>query len=269
MRTLYLDELFALNLVIDYFLLLAAAKLCALPMRRGRFMLAAALGALWSALSLFPALSFLHTPVMHPVLAAAMTLLAFGPERRLWRCMLAFLGVSALFGGAVYAAGLYRGSWSRSGALVRLDMRVLAISFAVCWAVVSAIFSRSAGPPRGHICQVSVEYHGRTVCFRALEDTGNGLYDPMTGCTALVAEAAVLSPLFPAEEAKYLAADAIDAAVHIPGARLLPYAGVDGKRRLLMAFRPDSAAVDGERRTDLLIAAARDLGGDGSYQAIF
>ena len=47
MKTVYLDELFVLNLVIDYFLLLAAAKLCALPFRRGRFALAAALGGLY------------------------------------------------------------------------------------------------------------------------------------------------------------------------------------------------------------------------------
>ena len=38
--------------------------------------------------------------------------------------------------------------------------------------------------------------------------------------------------------------------------------------KLVEAFRPDGVTVDGERRTDLLVAAARDLGGGGSYQAI-
>lgn len=268
MRTVYLDELFVLNLVIDYFLLLAAAKLCALPLRRGRFLLSASFGSLWSALSLFPALAFLRAPLMHPVLAAAMTLLAFGREKRLFRCALAFIGVSALFGGAVYAAGLYRGAYSRSGALIRLDLRVLAISFAVCWAVVSAVFARGARARRGRICEVDIEYRGRKTRLRALEDTGNGLYDPVTGRAALVAEADAVACLFPAGEAKYLFADVIDAAAHIPGARLLPYAGVDGKKRLLLAFRPDRIAVDGEGRDDLLIAAAPELGGGGSYQAI-
>ena len=48
MSTVYLDELFLLNLLVDYFLLLGTAKICALPYRRGRFLAGAALGALWS-----------------------------------------------------------------------------------------------------------------------------------------------------------------------------------------------------------------------------
>ena len=47
METIYLDELFLLDLVVDYFLLLGTAKVCALPYRRGRFLAGAALGAVW------------------------------------------------------------------------------------------------------------------------------------------------------------------------------------------------------------------------------
>lgn len=268
MRTIYLDEVFLLNLVIDYFLLLAAAMICALPFRRPRFFLAAACGAAWSASSLLPALAFLRAPIMNPILAAAMTLIAFGRERKLGVCLLAFLGVSALFGGTVYAAGLYRGAWSRSGALVRLDLRVLALSFAVCWAIVSLVFRQKVKTAQRRIRALTLTLGGRSVSVPALEDTGNGLYDPVTGRAALVIEREAAAGLFPRDLRPYLRLDPIDAAVHIPGARLLPYAGVDGKKRLLLAFRPDSVTADGEERDDLLAAVAPDLGGDGSYRAI-
>ena len=109
MSTVYVDELFLLELLADYFLLLGTAKVCALPYRRGRFLLGAALGALWSCLSLLPGMAWASAPVMRLALAAAMTVAAFGGERHLGRCFASFLGVSALFGGAVYAVSLLRG----------------------------------------------------------------------------------------------------------------------------------------------------------------
>ena len=56
--------------------------------------------------------------------------------------------------------------------------------------------------------------------------------------------------------------------LRVPGLRLIPYAAVDGNRRLLPVFRPDSVTADREPRDDLLIAVAPDLGGDGRYNAI-
>ena len=268
METVYLDELFLLNLIVDYFLLLATAKICALPFRRVRFAAAAALGALWSCASCAPELRFLRLPVMHPVLALGMTLLAFGRERRLGRCFFAFLGVSALFGGAVYAAALHRGL-SAGGPFLRVDMRVLALSFALCWAVVSLVFRRSAANASRSLREITLARRGRSVSFRALEDTGNGLYDPLTGCPALVAEADALQPLFPELPEGCLRGPPADALPLVPGARLLPYADVSGKTRLLLAFRPERTTVDGEPREELLAAVAPgSLGGDGSYQAI-
>lgn len=268
MRTIYLDELFVLNLVIDYFLLLAAARICALPFRRGRFAAAAALGGLWSALSLVPALAFLRLPILHPALALGMTLAAFGRERHIFRCFFAFLGVSALFGGAVYAAALYRGISSR-GPLAQLDMRVLILSFALCWALVSLVFRRSAKNAVRSVREVTLERKGRRVSFRALEDTGNDLYDPLTGRAAIVAEADALDALFPEIPPGCLRGPAADAVVRLPGSRLLPYADVSGKTRLLLAFRPDRITVDGETRDDLIAAVTPGkLGGGGSYQAV-
>ena len=268
MKTIYLDELFLLNLAIDYFLLLATAKICALPFRRGRFALAAALGGAWCCLALLPGLAFLRAPVMDPVLALLMVLVAFGAERRLWRCFFAFLGVSALFGGAVYAAALYRGVASR-GPLIRLDMRVLALSFALCWALVSLVFRRSAKNAERTLHDVTLIRNGSRVALRALADTGNGLYDPLSGCPVLVAEAAAVAPLFPGGEAAWLTSTPVDAMVHIPGMRLIPWADICGERRLLLAFRPDRTEVDGSIRSDLIAAVApADLGGGGSYQAI-
>ena len=264
MEIIYLDEVFLLDAVVDYFLLLGTAKVCALPYRRGRFLTGALLGAAWNCLGLLPGMAWLLRPVMCPVLAGAMTLAAFGGERRLGRCFVCFLGISALFGGTVYAACLFRG-----GGVLRLDMRVLILAFAVCWAAVSLLWRGGVKNASRRIREVTVSRGGRTVCLRALEDTGNGLVDPITGRAAFVAEAGAVRDLFSPADAAYLRSPPAEAVLHIPGARLIPYAGVEGESRLLLAFRPDAVTVDGRDRDDLIAAVApARLGTDGTYDAV-
>ena len=270
MRTVYLDELFALNMCIDYFLLLGTAKVCARPYRRGRFALAAALGGLWCCLALLPAMAWLNSPWMKTALALGMTLAAFGPEKHLWRCFGAFLGISVMFGGAVYAAGLWRGTWQPGGALVRLDMRVLVLSFALCWLGLSLLFRRSAKKAERELHELRLCRNGRQVSLRALRDTGNELYDPLSGCSVLVADARALEPLFSPEQAKLLAGDPVEAVGAVEGLRLLPYRGLGAAGGLLACFRPEAVYLDGEARKDLLAAISpAPLSDDGSYQALF
>lgn len=269
METIYVDELFVLNLAIDYFLLLATARVCALPCRRGRFAAGALLGSGWCCLSLVPGLTFLSLPILRPVLALAMTLLAFGDQRKLLRCLLSFLGVSALFGGAVYAATLGRGREYLNGPLIRLDMGILALSFALCWAVVALLFRRGVTHARRGYHTVTVEKNGRTVRFQALEDTGNGLYDPISGCAAFVAEAGAVKELFPGVSESTLRGPPAEVMERLPGMRLIPCSGIGGGRTLLLAFRPDRVTVDGEERRDLIAAIApHPIGTDGVYRAV-
>lgn len=253
MRIVYVDELFALNLAIDYFLLLATAQVCALPLRRGRFALSAAFGSGWCCVSLLPGFTWLDGSVMKGVLALGMCLAAFGREGKLWRSFGVFLGLSVLFGGAVWAAGLHRGVWRTDGRLVRLDMRTLALAFAVCWAGVGLVFRRAVKKAERAAYDVVIERGGKSVRLRALHDTGNELYDPLTGRHVLVAEADALAPLFDDIEAAALKADAIDAISALRGFHLIPYASLGGSG-LLPAFRPERIMVDGEARDDLVVA---------------
>lgn len=269
MKTVYVEDLFALNACIDYFLLLSAARVCGLPLRRGRFALAAALGGLWCCAALSPSLAWLNTAVMKPVPALAMSLLAFGREPKLWRSFGVFVGLSAMFGGAVFAAGLWRGTWQAGGPLVRLDLRVLLLSFALCWAGVSLVFRRALPRAQRQTHEILVCHGGHQVRFRALRDTGNELTDPLTGRSVLVAEAGALEALFPPAQARSLSLDAVTAVGQLEGFRLVPYRGLGEGGGLLACFRPEKLYVDGRPRDDLLAAVTpAPLSRDGSYQAL-
>lgn len=268
MSVVYVEELFGLNLAIDYFLLLGTAKVCALPLRRRRYAASAALGSVWCCLALLPGLSWLGSGVMKTVLAVGICLAAFGREGRLWRSFGVFLGLSALFGGAVWAAGLQRGVWRADGCLVRLDMRVLALSFAVCWAGIGLVFRRAAAKCERELPDVCIDRHGRSVTLRALRDTGNDLRDPLTGRRVLVAESDALAPLFDKAERRALKSEATEAVLRLQGFHLIPYASLGGSG-LLLCFRPERVTVNGEARDDLAVALAPTaLDPDGEYRAI-
>ena len=107
--TVYLDTAFAVNGSVNYLLLLSAAYLAGAPLRRGRFLLAAALGGLYAAASFVPALAFLRTAGMKAVLLAVMALTAFGARRQTVKLALLFAAISAaLAGAAMLAAQLLR-----------------------------------------------------------------------------------------------------------------------------------------------------------------
>lgn len=75
----YVDLAFAVNAVIDYLLLVCSARLSGAAIRRGRLLLAAALGGSFAAGSFFWA--FLQYWPVGLAVAAGMILVAFGAQR--------------------------------------------------------------------------------------------------------------------------------------------------------------------------------------------
>ena len=272
MDVIYLDRLFGLNLLLDYCLMLASARVCGVVLHRGRYLLAALTGALYAALMVLPGCGWLATLAML-AFCAAMALIAFGGEAHWARCAVVFFAVSAAFGGAVYAASMLAGVSPGSGALVTVSGRVLVLSFAVCYAAVSTVFRRRAKTAAREVRTVTVTLAGRSTTVRALRDSGNGLHDPVSGLPAAVVERAAVLPLFPALHA--LPDDAVQA-LTVLGALpectgrvvLLPYRAVGVTGALLPAFRPDSVMIDGAAEPMLLALSAQTLTSDGAFSMV-
>ena len=252
MEVIYVDRLFLLNLLIDYLLLLLSARVCGLVLKRRRYWLAAALGALYAVLTLLPELRVLAGAAGKLGTAGLMAAIAYGSEARPLRCGAVFLCVAAAFGGGLWALSL-------AGGYPRFDARVLLLSFALCYAGLRLLFHGRARLPDVPRAEVCVRLGGRESRFRALIDTGNRLCDPLSGAEVLLASPHALAPLFPGLD---LGADAVALAGAGHGFRLIPYRAVGG-RGLLAVFRPEALSVGGRERRDLLVAVAPEAGGDG------
>ena len=277
METIYIDSLFFINFIINYFLLLASAKVCAHPLKRLRFALGAAFGGLYSVLVVIPGLDFLAEAPIKIVAGIFMVLIAFGGDRRFLRSCIVFFAVSAAFGGAVYAASMLGGLPRGDGLYVPISLKVLVLSFAACYAGVTLVFSRAAKRAEHQIHTVELYLAERNTTLRAMRDTGNELCDPVSGRPVMVAEGTALVPLFPAEAAGALdisdPAEMFQALGDLPCCAgrlcLVPYTAVGIGQSLLLAFRPDSVKIDGTEEQELLVAVSPTrLCQDGRYSAI-
>ena len=280
MTVVYIDALFLLNLIVNYLLLLAAAKLAGEPLRRLRLAAGAALGGLYAAAIFFPGMGFLTHPLCKLGAAVLMLLTGFGGSRRLLRVTLVFFGLSCAFGGGIFAIGLLggRGLTLRNGVLYSvMDLRLRLLSAAVCYAVLTLVFRRTARHGRREVLPAVLILEGRRVAVNALVDTGNTLTDPVTGRPVMVAEGNRLSPLLPGEQIldEKALRDPVGTLERLSRGgrgrrfRLLPYQAVGVECGMLLALRLDDARVGAEDYGGILVALSPNPVSDGGgYSAL-
>lgn len=264
METIYIDRLFLINLIIDYLLALGSARVCGLKLRRPRYLISAVFGALYAAVSVFPGTGFMSAMPVKLATGILMSLISFGKEQKFWRCTAVFFSLSALFGGAVWALSQQSGDSLGSTLYVPLSMPVLVLSFALIYALLSLVFRRTAKDAGRRILDVKFSFDGRDAELRALCDSGNTLYDPITGSSVVICSAESLAEIIPECLDISDPAELISLPCYSGRLRLIPYSAVGTAGGLLAAFRPDELTVDGKPRDDILIAISPNgIKGDG------
>lgn len=254
MTVVYIDKVFALNLAIDYLLLLTAARLAGMPLQRLRLLLAASLGALYSVLVFLPQFVLLAHPAARVIAGILMGLLAYWQLRHRWRILGLFLLLSAALGGIVLAAGLAVGS----GTVVfeklyyaRTSWPLLLGTASGMYLLLHAIFGQGARHGGGEMMKIRIGIYGRETDVLALHDTGNTLRDPVAGQPVLVIEQAALRGIWEKRTAEIIdqpvAAEEKIARLHADGLgagfTLLPFRAVGTATGLLLAVRSDYIKV--------------------------
>lgn len=262
MEIIYVDSLFLTNLMADYLLCLCSARLCALPLKRGRYFLAALLGAVYSVLVFLPDFSFLGSPLWKAVFGGLIVLTAFGGQQRALRCAGVFLALSAALGGALWALDLNFG-------YIQLDMRLLTVFFLLSYAVLRLIFSVCTPLSGRALSRLEIHMYCRSCRVSAMVDSGNCLTDPISGAPVAVVCPQALKPLFGDSAALLDIADPVElisAAAAFPELksrlRLIPFSALGGTG-LLPVFKPDRLLIDGREDKDRLLGISPRSSGPG------
>ncbi len=277
MTVVYIDVLFLLNLVVDYLLLLASARITGEMISRLRLALGALLGAAYAAVLFLPGCAWLSHPVCRACVAVLMVLTGFGGSPRLLRLLLVFLGVSAALGGLVLALQLLGGGGLtlENGVLYTgFDVRLLLVTAILCYAALSLAFGRAArhGGTRRDLCPARLTLGEKSLGLTVLIDTGNTLTDPVNNRPVMVAEARALSTLLPEGLDP---ADPVGTLERLEDEetrrrlRLLPYRAVGVEYGMLLAVRTDRAVLGKRELEGLLVALSPTPVSDGGgYQAL-
>ena len=249
-QIIYVDVLVAVNLFVNYFLLLTVAGFFHISASRLRMVLGAAIGALGSLVILLPSLPPLVSFLIKLVLSVFIVVTAFGAPSLLFflRTVGGFYMTSFGFAGAMLALWYLA---APSGMIIKNSVLYFDISplmllalTVVCYAGVS-LLNRLTGQrqPTALFCFVTVRAQGKSVRLTTKIDTGNSLKEPFSGYPVIVAEYQCVQELVPPAVRSYLFVAAGEKRGEVqPGLRLVPFRAVGGEG-ILPAFRPDCIEI--------------------------
>lgn len=247
----YLLIVAGIDFLVNMLLLVGLSRLDGCSVSPFRTVLASAIGAAVSGISLTESFRFVALLPVRALLLIGVTLTAFGFSPG-WkkRCCI-FLLLSFALSGAAYALGS-GGIWT------------LAVSAALVLLLGCSGFFREDGA----VCiPIEVETPNGIVRLSALRDTGNMLRDPVTGEPVTVVggqTAGLLSGLTASQ-----LADPVNALVSLKrkDLRLIPYHTVGQGSGMMLAKRFESVRI-GSRKSSGIIAFAAEGLEEENYQAL-
>ncbi|MBQ8540696.1 MAG: sigma-E processing peptidase SpoIIGA [Clostridia bacterium] len=275
MITVYIDVLFMVNFMINILIVEGTGVILAADTKYARSLLAALTGAVYAALVFFIKAEFAQSVVMKLLLSAVMVLIAFGFKGRVHFLKMwgSFFVVSFIFGGSLFALMSATGLGSSLGMIYSNGEIYLNLPWK--WVLLSAsgtyfliyVFGRIR---KKRIATQSVSRtltiytNGTKTETTAIIDTGNSLFDPITGAPVIVCERGELETIVPQGEA--LMEKMCEAGLKV---RLIPFSSIGKADGLMPAFLPDMVKIDGREAKGCLIGVTESrLCKENEYHAL-
>lgn len=253
---IYVDVLVALNTLITYILLVAERVILKIPTNKWAIMFSSLIGGFASLVILCDDGGIVLSCIYKLLTGVLISGIGFLPKtlKAFLKAYLSFVGISFLFGGAIYALEItsHPKNIFFCNGNVYFDM---SISYLVgCVLCVYGVFLLSdylitKHSVKGGKCQLEITFNNNSVSLIALIDTGNTLTDGLSGRPVIVAEISAISSLFTREELLFLKGENFE---NVPESmnkkfRLIPCRVVTGDS-LLKAFLPSEVKIrNGEK----------------------
>ncbi len=203
----YVDILFLINFISDFFLLSLTAVLLRLAPKIMRAIFAASLGAIYSVVAFFIYLPLMYSFMAKALVSCFMVAITFGAKnlRSFIKRICVFYLVTIAFAGALYALLFSTSIGSKLGTVIsgtslylNLPSYFLMMAAALIYFLFSCAFraiEKSADKGR-FLKYVQVTYGEKSIMLPALYDTGNFLTDPREKQGVIIGEFRALAPLF-------------------------------------------------------------------------
>lgn len=268
-QTVYADLYFMINLSMDFLCFFLTAKILSIRLYVRRALIASALGGVYAVAALFLSVGKLTALIIDMAVCVCLCLLAFARKKELRSALMytpVYIAVSMALGGFMTALfNLFNRleiplPESDSDGISVWLFAIFAIAGGTAVLLGGRFFAKRSARKNA---EVTVAHNGRSVCVRALCDSGNLLRDPLGNAPCVVIERSLLKGVIPDEVLAAAEKNDISRIDKLRGenmarVRIIPARTATGEG-LLIAFRADLVEVDsgkGKRAVDALVIAS-------------
>lgn len=281
--TVYIDVLFAINLIINYLLLLTTSKLAKQHSPVWRLLIGATVGAVYAVCMFFPQVRALYTIMAKIIVSFILVAITFSIRK--WRCFIKTVGIfyitSFIFGGVAlgifYFTGTGKGTIISNGIFYfNLPLRILIISSAIAYIAIRIIWRIYKSDRLREYKQIEIRFMGKAVHLNALIDTGNMLCEPITGTPVIIGEFERLKPILPDNfkdiyqncTPEEIICNSTDENI-LGRLRVIPYSSLGNTDGLLVGFKPDAVIIENHLCESIIIGIyGRQLSQSRDYDAL-
>ena len=263
----YADILIVLNLIVNYFLLLASAKLLNTRAKTLRIVLSSLIGAVSSLYIFLPDVPIFAELIFKIALCFVMSAVCFGINNKKFflKSAFVFFSVTCAYAGIMMAVwhALRPSGMIINNSVVYFDISPLVLvgsSATVYFIFVISGFLLKKNSETAEECEVSLSFEDEEIKVKAILDSGNSLTDIFGKSEIIIADKTISQSLFKAKTEEDLK----------PRFRMIPCNTVSGSD-LLKGYRLDKAVVYGEEKCVKIekpILAISKTPLDDEYQAI-
>ena len=261
--TIYIDVLLAVNLYINYFLIRGTSTVLHRDIRVCRCIAAAAIGALFSLVVLFPELHFFVSAFIKLVSGCIVVIAAFGFVNisDYLFVLLFFLVVSYVYAGMMLALWIFAapfGMFYRNG-IAYFDVPIIGVAlFTIAGYAVVTLVRRVADKKNISAIHSIIKIISNDILLEldGIADTGNSLTDPFNGTPVVICEREKIVSILPDNIVNYLNGKTDD----IDGIRLAPCNTISG-HTLVPVFSAE-VIINGKRKQVAIGVVTSRLGAD-------
>lgn len=260
MAIVFVDVFFIYNFFINLILLLSTKLMCFAKSKAVNIVLGAGTGAFYAVCRMIFEISGLLAWIMDFICLACLVLISFFPTnfRDFFKNISVFFFVNFIYGGAMFFLvyflniGIHFG-----GGIFYVNIPVVPLILSTSAMYIFVYFTKRILERKilfsKRICKLEIEVANNNICVDALYDTGNSLFEPMSGAPVILIEENLLK----------------EKNINISTYRFIPYKSTGGSG-YLTAFAPDSIKIN-EKKVSVLVYVAifsGILSKDGEYKAV-
>jgi len=277
----YADITFLINLLMDFIILWATARLVNLPVKYGRLILAATVGAIYAVGYLIPELAWGYHMSLKIIVSALLVIIGLNPStcQQFIKGFMYFYAINFLVAGATIGLTFLVNSQHNTSQVTYFWLTGgIAVALWIGFRGEKILVQRIIPALLNYPLEVRIE--NKKCSGKGFLDTGNGLRDPLTDRPVIIAEYQWIKNLLPADFiTAYEIQQGQEDMLHLMGSswanrlRIIPFSSIGKKNGWLVGVRTDEIILNNGRRqithNNLVVALYREqLSTRGEYQLL-